>query len=279
MTLISRSRNSAAASPRVLSQPLEVALDRVERDHLHAPLHPAKEGPGLVAGEVVAELVAQDDVDLPPRLIEQACRFRVVGGWLGQAVEHREAAGELDETLPHPVGRQGKIHDAGRDGALRHARVLRPVAIGDLGEGQPAALLDGLQAECAVPVAAREHDACRRLAPVGGERAEEHVDRLALAPAIVRPLQVEPPSLDAEDGVGGQDMHRVRLNRRAVGRDVHRQGGEAGDHLVQPALALGAEVRDDDDAEAGAVRQAAEEPLQRLDPAGGGADADDRKAL
>ena len=183
VTLISRSRNSAADLLRVLPQPLDIALDRVELRDLHAPLHPAQEGLGLVAGEVVADLVAQDGVDLPPRLVERRRRPRSAGRRLDHAVEQSQAAGELDQPGAHLLRRQGEVHEAGGDGAVRHVRVLRPVAVGDLRQGQAAALLDRLDAERAVAVAAREHHAGRQLALVGGEGAEEDVDRLALAPA------------------------------------------------------------------------------------------------
>ena len=82
--------------------------------------------------------------------------------------------------------------------------------------------------------------------------------------------------LDAEHGIGRQHMHDVRLDHRAVGGDAHGEVREADDHLVQPAFPLGAEMGDDDDAEAGTIRQAAEKALQRLDPARRGADADNR---
>ena len=103
---------------------------------------------------------------------------------------------------------------------------------------------------------------------IGGEGAEEDVDRLALAPADIRLGDPETPPLDAEDGVGGQDIDMVRLDQPVIGCDMDSHIGVLGKHLVQAALALRAEVGDDDDGQAGAGLQAAEETLQRLDPAG-----------
>jgi hypothetical protein len=77
------------------------------------------------------------------------------------------------------------------------------MTVGHLRERKAAALLDGLEAQRAVAVAAREYYAGRVLALVSGERAEEDVDRLALASAGIRSGNAEAPPLDAEEGVGG----------------------------------------------------------------------------
>ena len=76
--------------------------------------------------------------------------------------------------------------------------------------------------------------------------------------------------------VGRDHVDAVRLDLHPVPdlRDLHR--GEALEQLGHDPLVRRVQVLDDDEGQAAAVRHVPEELLQRLQPAGRGADADDR---
>src|SRR5260221_14409558 len=80
----------------------------------------------------------------------------------------RQLLGMFDELRRHLLDRQHKIHQPGGDGAVRHAVETRGDA--GLSDGEPAMLLDCLDAERAVAAAAGENDADRILLLVLGER-------------------------------------------------------------------------------------------------------------
>lgn len=151
------------------------------------------------------------------------------------------------------------------------------MAIAHLGGGEAAPLLDRLDAERAVAVAAQDDNRRRVLPLVGVERAEEDVAWLALAPSGRELGDPEPPALHPDESIGRQDVEVVFLDRQVVARHANGHRRVALQDLVQPALAGGRQVRDDDDVHAGPVRQALQQALQRLDPACGGTDADDRE--
>ncbi len=79
---------------RLLPQPLDIGFDRRELRHLHAPLHPAHECLGLVAAEIVADLIAQDAVDFRQGLLDRLIRRRPVS----DAIRSSARAGELART-------------------------------------------------------------------------------------------------------------------------------------------------------------------------------------
>ena len=96
---------------RLLAQQLDIGFDGAELAHLHAPLHPAHEGLGLVAAEIVADLVAQDGVDFRPGVGERFDLIRAVRRARGDPVEQIEAAGEFDQLGAHFVRRDGEVDE------------------------------------------------------------------------------------------------------------------------------------------------------------------------
>ncbi len=263
---------------RVLLQAGHVGSHRVHLHDLHAALHPAQERLDLVAREVMPGLPAQDVANLRPRRIERrrALRVRPKGS---RPVQRGLAAGELCQLGAHLLGRHHEIHVAGRDGAARHVRVRRAVAVIRLRQGQPAMLLDRLDAQRAVPVAAGQHHGRGALALVHGERAEEQVDQLALPALRVLTGHRQPAACHAQDRIRQQDVDPVGLHQLAIGRwhDLHVR--VAGHDLMQQALAVRTDMGHHHHGQARIARQAAENALQRVDPARGRADADDREDL
>ena len=67
----------------------------------------------------------------------------------------------------------------------------------------------------------------------------------------------------------------VRLDQHAVLDEVDRQLGVPREELVHQALEVRRQVLDDHERHAGVLRHVVEEALERFEPAGGSADADD----
>nr|WP_245159319.1 hypothetical protein [Brevundimonas intermedia] len=184
----------------------------------------------------------------------------------------------LGQTLAHLIHRQGEIDHPGGDRAFRHIGVGGTVTVGNLGQGQPTMLLDGLGSQRSVPVAARQHDGHGVFLLVLRQRREKNVDRLALALGRLVRTDRQHSVSHGGDGVGRQDVNAADLDRRPVLRDVNRHVGVARDDRVQHAFPLWIEVGDDHHGEARRLGNALEEPLQRLHAARRGAHADDWKA-
>ena len=97
-------------------------------------MHPAHEGLGLVAAEIVAELVAQDGVDFRHRFMDALFVGVAVATLRACCVEQASHGAQLDELLPHLLDRNGKVDEAGGDCALRHVGMAGPETVCRLGE-------------------------------------------------------------------------------------------------------------------------------------------------
>ena len=116
----------------------------------------------LVVGKVVAGLGAQQDEDLLQRALGLGCRGGAGQGGLA------EGMGRVGDELGGHLGRrQYKIHQAGGDGAARHAVVLGGCRV--LGHDHAALALDRPHAQRAVAAGAGEHDADGPFALVLGQ--------------------------------------------------------------------------------------------------------------
>ena len=93
--------------------------------------------------------------------------------------EHRirrlEPAAETHELVGDLVRAQDEIDTARFDGVLRHVR--EPRRFGSLREREAPGVLDLANAERAIRIATREHDANRAVGIRGGERLEEDIHR------------------------------------------------------------------------------------------------------
>jgi hypothetical protein len=159
---------------------------------------------------------------------------------------------------------------AGMPGELRRARLLD--------QRDAAGAVDGAHSQGAVAAGARENDADRLVALVIGQGAQESVDRHALAAWHLRHGN---PQLAVRDGhltVGGNDVHAIGAHRHAIFGLDDRHRRRALQDLGQQAGMAGIEMRHQHESQAAVVWQMVKKLLERLQPAGRGTDADDRKA-
>ena len=188
----------------------------------------------------------------------------------------RGACSEIGDDPAGQLLRRG--HDVGQprvDGAPGHAvefgRLRR------LDEDHPGLLLDRPKAQRAVGAHPREDDADALVLPVVRQGAEEEIDRQAEPPGGRRIEQVQRPMEDGHVLVGGDHVDPVRFDLHAVPDLDDLHGGGALEELHHDPLVGRVEVLDDDEGHAASRGHVLQEELQRLETAGGGADADDGK--
>jgi hypothetical protein len=146
-----------------------------------------------------------------------------------------------------------------------------------LGDRQPSVLLERLETERPVAAAAGEHDTYRVLSVVLGEGGEEHIYRGAFTLRNPGVPKAEPPLIDSQDRGGWQNVDMLRFDRLVVSCVDHRHSGSAPKDLGQQAVVVWRQVGDDHKGHAVLGRHGSKKSLQRLDPAGRGTDAHDRK--
>ena len=116
-------------------------------DDLHSALHAAKKGLGLVAAEIVSDLLSDNGRYFGVRCSPALHRTDGLAAF-------RQRARELGQLCAHFIGGQGEVDITRCDRSVGHRRMSRAVSIGDLGQGQTASFLDGLRTQGAVTVAA-----------------------------------------------------------------------------------------------------------------------------
>ena len=179
------------------------------------------------------------------------------------------------QRIGYVVDAEHQVHGAGRDGAPRHAVVLG--LLGVLHDHQAATCLDGGKPDRAVLPRPGQHDAHRPLAVARGQGREQEVERQALAAGRIRLRQMQQAVHDRQVEAGRNDIHVVALEQRSVGGLHDRHGGLVRQQFHQQAVMGRVEVLHEDEGHAVAVGQPADQPGARLEPACGGADADDRE--
>ena len=232
--------------------------------HRHAPGDAAQDGRALVGREVVADPGAQEAEDAAEVLVGR------VGA---EPAQRLLAARHLGDALDHAVDRLDEVGDPGGHRAPRHHPELGLARL--LDEDDAARLLDLAHPERPVAAGAAQNHR-HPVAAAGGDRAEEHVDRRALPARFAERSRADGVVLDHQLPVGGDDVDAVRLEFRRVHHLAHRHPGAASEDLAELALVLRREVDDNHIGEPQVVADAAEELLQRLDPACRGADGADR---
>lgn len=173
------------------------------------------------------------------------------------------------------IGRQQVVHHAGGDGAAHHAVVLGI----RLRQRQPAVLLDRAQPLGAIATGAGEDDAGSIFALVVCERDQETVHRHAGDGRVRQRTQPQPPVFDRQCRVGRDDIDGVGFHHHAVLDRAHREPGRARQHLGQNALVLRVEVLDHHERHAAVRLDRRKQPLQRINAAGRGPDAHDRRPV
>ncbi|HWJ06406.1 MAG TPA: hypothetical protein VNS57_11570, partial [Steroidobacteraceae bacterium] len=256
---------------RVLARIAQVVVRLRDLVQGHAPLDPPQQRRLLVLREVVPGLGAQLHADALEQAVPQRGRRHRVGAAEGMP-------DVLDQLRRHFRRWQHEVDHAGRDRAARHAVVFGGVR--GLRDAQAAFALDRSQAERAVAARARHDDADRALVLRAGERKEEVVDRETRLALFVVRRQVQRAVDDLE-------VVPRRDHVRAVGLELHAVLGLEDPHarvtthqFDQHARVVRREVLHEHERHAARLvgGHRGEERLERGDAAGGGADADDRKA-
>jgi len=137
--------------------------------------------------------------------------------------------------------------------------------------------VDILDAARAVAAAARQHDGDRTFAGVLSQRSEEMIDRKRQPVPRIAIAQQQLAPLDDHFLHRGQQVDGVGLHHHFVLSMLDRDGRPAAEELVHQALEIRRQVLQNDEGHPGVGRQPCEQPLERLEPARRGADADDVK--
>ena len=221
------------------------------------------------AGDAAKERLALVACKIMPGMFQQNVRDDLLHfGGVGLALfvdvqnhrlERAAAIADLGKLGGHILGGQGEIHEPRGNGALRHLGIERWLAIGDLRHGHAAMLLDDLHAQRAVAIAAGQHDRSGVFLLVLSQRAEEDVDRLALARVGGHVLQLQPGALHRDDLLLRHDIDSVRLDLLTVGRDLDGHVGLMGEDRVKLTLPVGIEMGHDDKGHAAVTRHRTEQ--------------------
>ena len=253
----------------ILLEKLDIAGDAVDLVNAHAPLDAAVDGGLLVEGEIVAGLRPQQDDDL----LEGAMALVLVGQrGLDDQGDVLEIGADLAGQQLH---RADHVRQPGVNGAAGHAVELGRGRV--LHEDHPRLALDGFETQRAVRAHARKNDANAALFQVIGQGAQKEINRQPQPARRGRIEQVQDPVQDGHVLVRRNHIDALRLNPGAVLDLHHLHAGGALQQLGHDALVRRVEVLDDDIGHAAAWRHVAQEQFQRLQPPGGGADADDGK--
>jgi hypothetical protein len=203
---------------RVGAQMRDVAFHVVNLDDLRPALDPAQEGVRLVAVEVVPGLAAQNGRDLSER-----------AGRLGDLILERLALPQPGEVLR--VGREAlrDLRDRKQGVGERPRRVAggefrRALVRLPFGDREPAAFLEGRDAERPVARRAVEHHPGRALALIVREGDQEAVDRAALSGPLGL-AQLEAAVLQGQDRVGRREVEAAAFDGRAM-LDRRERGGQ-----------------------------------------------------
>ena len=255
-----------------LLEELHVVVERLELMDGHAPVDAAVDRARLVLREVVPRLPAQQDEDLAQRVLALGR-----GGARRARVRAERVRGVLEQLRGHLARGQLVVDEARRERAPRH-----PVELGGGGRlrHDHAALgLDRAHAERAVAARAREHDADRALLLILRERAEEEVDREPLPARLRRLEELQGAVQEREVVVRRDDVDGVDPHRHPVLDLEHRHPRVVPEQVAEEALVVGREVLHEHERHVrGAVGgHPREERLEGGEPAGGGADPDDRE--
>ena len=179
------------------------------------------------------------------------------------------------EAIEHLAGCLDEVDQAGAHRRERHAVIAR--AFRRLDQAYAAMFLDRAQADRAVCSGAGKDHAGGVALLVGGEREEEVVDRAAKPARLGEVGQFQPAAADNEAAARWDDIDLVRLDRLAALALEHLEAGLAVEQLGEHAFVVGIEMLNDHERHAGRRAGRGEHLAQRLEPTGGGADADDRQ--
>ena len=187
--------------------------------------------------------------------------------------------GVSDEPRRHLRRRQHVIHQAGGDGAARHAVELGGLRA--LRHDHAALALDRPHAERAVTAGTGKHDADGPLALVLRQRAEEEIDGQPLAARLGRWQQLQRAIEKRHVVVRRDDVGAVRLHDHPVLHLEHLHPRAAADQIGENALIIRSQVLDQHEGHSriGLGRHPGEKRLERRQSSCRRADANHRKSL
>jgi len=256
----------------ILAQRDEVVGRRGCLPHLHATLHATDQRLRFVLAEVVPHLRAQHVGDLLQ--VRREVLSRSIGTLL--VARGKQVLAVCEQPLRHRLHRQHLVDQSRGGGAGRHA------AHGDMVEtclrhGEAAVLLDRPQPARAVAARARQHDADRAVALVFSQRGEERIDGPSILPWRRWLADLQHPVVDGQGRIGRDHVHLPGLDDHSVRRLEHGHRGMPAQQVHQHAFVLGRQVLHEHEGHVGVGGHAVEEPAEGLQPACGGADADDQR--
>jgi hypothetical protein len=249
---------------RARTEEFLVRLQRFDVGRRHAPREAPTHRGFLVVEEVVPGAL-QDEIE--EAFVRRGGGRRGFHGGielLGPIGDRRELAGDL-------FRRHHEVDAVRLHRRLGHPRVLRRGVV--LREGHAACRVDRADAVRAVRAGAGQHDADRRVALVLGDRGEQHVDRGLWFGAPRRGRESQVLVVENDVPVRRRDVDDVRLDPHAVLDLADRERRLAGEQLDEQALVSGRQVLRDHVRHPRVGREVRYEDTQRLEPAGGSADA------
>ena len=235
----------------------------------HAALNPAIEGVPFVEREVVPGAGAQQE----DHFFQGILRLVFQNG--RSPVDQRSALQIGDDLCRQFVRRSHNIGQPGLDRVERHAVELGRLRV--LNQRDTRFLFDGAQPERAVSAHARKNDADTVLLPVLRQRAKKEINRQAQAAGCCRVDQVQHPVQDRHVFIRRDHIDTIRPHGGAVPDLNHLHAGHALQQLRHHPLVCRVQMLDDHESHAAVRRHMPQKLLQRLEPAGGGADADNRE--
>ena len=255
-----------------VAQQFVVVGDARDAGQAHAPAHAPQQHRLLVAAKVLTGAHAQQRDQVRQRVVVRR-RQRVARA----AVMKTRVPGIFEQRARHLLDRQDQVDQFGGDGIARHVVVLGRVGV--LRYYQPTFGLDVAQSAAAVGPHAGQHDGDRLLLALGGERAEEAVDRQRgmrrLGPELA---EAQFARADFQRPVRRDHIHVVAPQRLGLVGHLHdRHRRVPRQQIRQMAATRGCKMHDDDEGEALIGRHRVEEAAQRRESAGRGTDRDDRE--
>src|SRR5882762_8363001 len=136
----------------IVLEGFEVFIGRIEIEHLHAPLDAADQCALFVAAEIVSSLAPQHWKNSWQRF--DYFIVQSLGALL--SLKRAEVIEVFDDARRHLLDRDDVIDKTCRDSAARHAVVLG--CFQRLGEGHPAMLFNGFQAQRSVSADPRKNN-------------------------------------------------------------------------------------------------------------------------
>ena len=242
----------------------------------HPPLDAPEDGGALVVCKVDAAGVFQDGVDVGEGLLLGEGGVLVgEGAVAAQGAQQNGGAGEVQDLLRDLLRGEDEVGEPRVDDAAGHPVKFGAVRV--LGDDQASVLLHRLDTVGAVGAGAGEDHGDGALPPLLRQGGKEGVDGVVQRPRRVG--QQQPVPLERQVLLGRDQVDGVRLHAHAVLRLTDGHLRVLAQDVRHEALVVRGEVLDHHKAQPAVGGHIVKELLQRLQPAGGRADADDQRRL